>query len=172
MTGPATYTPPITHELTVDEELAQSTFEALNQWRRINNNHHNEKRSSDRVAYEADLLIVFDRDAEEPGEPDQDRLVCFRTWGRDLSRGGVSFVVSRQLASNRPSLRGPQSLSAVKLIRVNTELFVGLPRGDGGWMWLKGSVRRVRQVNEMMFEAGIMFTGKLDRPPGVNDGSA
>ena len=74
----------------VPDARTQEVLDKLDWWDDRNQGHHTQKRSKSRPLYRT-LILVQSVDASDSAE------VTFKAWTRNLSQGGLSFVLPREL---------------------------------------------------------------------------
>ncbi|MGE0605619.1 MAG: hypothetical protein AB7O62_00735 [Pirellulales bacterium] len=156
MTLTATATFKTTHRYGVSDETFLRCLEALRQG--VADYRQHEKRGAERLDFYGNPVVACTRPAASGEQPE---LLSFRVWGRDLSRGGVSFICGTKLL---PVGEGdqPSELEIMRLLRPNEEISVGLGRPDGEIMWLVARVVRMHPVQDDLLEGSVHFLRRRD----------
>jgi len=158
-----------THYIDAEKSRFERVIAALRHWDDINSGHQMEKRTSDRLAFFGSPILEVEL-PQRPGESTMvtTQTVSFDVWGRDLSRGGLSFLTSREILPVLASDTTPIVRVEDEILRFSQSLLVGLRQfsdSDDGILWVESQLVRFRRIQEELIECGVRFLRKLEPLP-------
>lgn len=158
MTLTATATFQTTHYSEVSDETFLACLEALRRSAAAPGFQQNEKRGAERLDFYGNPVVACTLPAVDGTKP---QAISFLVWGRDLSRGGVSFLSSPNLLPVQVGA-GASKICCENVLRPNHEITIGLGRPDGEIMWLVAKIVRTRPVQDGLMESSVHFLRRRD----------
>lgn len=125
----------------VPDGRTQEVLDKLDWWDERNQGHHTQKRTSFRPSCRT-LILVQSVDASGKAE------VTFKAWTRNLSQGGLSFILPRELP-----------LQAIVITWCDDKAEPASP--------LRGRVVRFRRVHDGYWEYGVEFLSRERLPEAL-----
>ena len=152
-------TRPTTHEAAVDAKVVEYALKSLDRWREINDGHHSQKRSLERFSFRGRPIVVVE-DVRSSGDELGAASVGFEVWGRNVSRGGASFLSGGHLVPCGDLDDDVSLMSLEDVIELERVISIGFCYEKGFWQWFLARVMRVRKVHGGLFEIGVAFTSR------------
>lgn len=148
----------------IDDAVVREVLSAMQRRERQAGSPFAEQRSSTRHPYMSTVVLVVP--CQLPGAVPEEALVAFGAWGRNLSAGGVSVLLSRQIYRIAGGSPQHEAANVASLVRKETVCFCGLPIGDAEILWIRCRIVRIRDLAGPALEAGLQF---LERSPALDD---
>ncbi len=142
----------------IDGTLVREILSAMARSDRQNGDRHAERRRSSRHPYHTRLVLVVP--SSTPDSQPEKTLVAFGAWGRNLSAGGMSVLLSRHIFRITGSPQQQEAADVASLVRKGTVCYCGLPVAGADILWIRCQIVRVRDLAGRAFEAGLKFVEK------------
>lgn len=149
----------------IDDAVIREVLAAMQRRECRSKDHFAEQRSSTRHPYVTSVVLVIP--CSLPGPVPEEALVAFGAWGRNLSAGGMSVLLSRQIYRIAGDSPQHEAANMASLVRKETVCFCGLPIGDAEILWIRCRIVRIRDLAGPVLEVGLQFLEKnpaMDKP--------
>ena len=150
----------ISHVPTGRDSDAEDALESLVRWDKKNAGHHTQKRSSDRVDYQAILPVRATVSTIADDGVVSEEAVCFEIWGRNVSSSGISCLSFSELMPRMAVDDDAGILQVDRFLEEGSHITIGLTGEAGKITYVLGEIVRVRELANHILEFGIRFVSK------------
>lgn len=140
----------------VDPELAATVLAALKRSQRRGEGHFTDKRRIPRFFYAAAVVVRTIVPLRRRGEEEEFREAAFPAYARDISQGGIGFVLAPRYLP-RPATDSVVIARGQDILAVKKPLEIGLPNPAGEMRWVAGRIVRRRIIQDGFVDCGMAF---------------